>query len=102
MIIDGLYSWTEYTTLKDKFGDSLKVIAIYTSHATRYQRLETREHDESDTSHRMRKLTAAEAKNRDYSEIENIEKGGPIAMADYTVSNESSNEELKKQIRNLL
>jgi dephospho-CoA kinase len=46
----------------------------------------------------MRPLTPDEAKKRDYSEIENIEKGGPIAMADYTIINESDEQGLRAEI----
>ena len=34
-----------------------------------------------------RPLTAEEAQRRDYQEIENLEKGGPIALADFTLLN---------------
>ena len=50
----------------------------------------------------MRPLTKDQARARDYAEIENIEKGGPIAMADIVITNESSEEELKKRIKELV
>jgi dephospho-CoA kinase len=34
--------------------------------------------------------TFAEAEQRDYAEIENVEKGGPIAIADYTIVNDGT------------
>ena len=34
---------------------------------------------------------------RDFAEIENLNKGGPIAMADITLQNESSIEDLQKE-----
>ena len=46
----------------------------------------------------MRPLSAEDARKRDYAEIENIEKGGPIAMADYTIVNEQSAGDLKSQV----
>jgi hypothetical protein len=49
----------------------------------------------------MRRLTPGQARKRDYAEIENIEKGGPIAMADFTVVNEYSLEYLQSWIREL-
>jgi len=49
-----------------------------------------------------RPLTHAEAASRDRTEIENTNKGGPIAMADYTISNESSISDLKKQTDEVL
>lgn len=45
----------------------------------RYKRLITRE---------VRPLTLEQAKNRDVAEIEKLNKGGPIAIADYIIVNE--------------
>jgi hypothetical protein len=45
----------------------------------------------------VRPLTAGQASSRDRSEIENINKGGPIAMADFTIINEATLEELNRQ-----
>ncbi len=39
----------------------------------------------------------AEAVSRDRTEIENVHKAGPIAMADFTIINESSLEELREE-----
>lgn len=101
VVIDGLYSWSEYKILKAKFSNQLVVVAIYSSPKTRYARLEVRTTDENDTAHRMRVLTEEEAKKRDFVEIENIEKGGPIAMADVTFINESTSSELAEKIKEL-
>jgi len=98
VVIDGLYSWAEYKVLKKQFGEQLTVLAIYASPAQRYARLAARVHDDTDKENRNRVLTATQARARDYAEIENIEKGGPIAMADYTIINSDSVEELKKSI----
>jgi dephospho-CoA kinase len=86
VVVDGLYSWEEYTLLKDCYGDSLYVVAVWASPRTRYARLVARA---------SRQLTASEADSRDRAEIENVNKGGPIAMADYTIINESSVEKLR-------
>jgi len=94
-VIDGLYSWTEYKILKERFADRLRIVCIYASPATRYRRLESRKSALHDKDTRMRPLESDEARKRDYAEIENIEKGGPIAMADYTICNESSEDKLK-------
>ena len=40
-----------------------------------------------------------EAKARDFAEIENIEKGGPIVMADFTIVNTGTIEELKEKLK---
>lgn len=92
VIADGLYSWSEYKVLKDKFGDDFKVLAVHTPPTLRYKRLSTRDN---------RPLTPEEAYGRDKAEIENIEKGGPIAMADYMVINDGSVEDLKGQLKEL-
>jgi dephospho-CoA kinase len=88
VVVDGLYSWEEYTLLKERYGERLQVIAVWASPATRHARLARRDE---------RPLTLQEAAGRDKSEIENINKGGPIAIADFTIVNEASLEELKEE-----
>jgi dephospho-CoA kinase len=89
VVVDGLYSWEEYAYLKTHYGEDFKVVAVWASPETRYARLSRR---------KVRPLTTVEAESRDHAEIENLNKGGPIAMADFTVINESSVSELKKQV----
>lgn len=89
IIADGLYSWTEYKVLREKYHDQVSFVAITSPRRLRYHRLASRD---------IRPLTAQEAEGRDYAEIENIEKGGPIAMADYFVNNEGDVENLYKQL----
>jgi len=86
VVVDGLYSWEEHTLLKDYYGDNLYVVAVWASPRTRYARLVARAN---------RRLTTSEAAGRDRAEIENVNKGGPIAMADYTIINESSIKKLR-------
>jgi dephospho-CoA kinase len=88
VVVDGLYSWEEYTLLKELYGDEFKVVAVWTSPRTRYERLGSRV---------IRPLTTEEAVARDKAEIENSNKGGPIAVADYTIINESSKQELEAE-----
>jgi len=95
---DGLYSWSEYKVLKDKYLDQLIVVAIYAPPKVRYTRLANRTLAKEDTDLRHRPATIEQAKARDYAEIEKIEKGGPIAMADYTLVNIKSQEELLKKV----
>ena len=90
VVIDGLYSWEEYTFLKSYYGQDFYVVAVWASPRTRYARL---------TSRRDRRLTLEEAASRDRTEIENVNKGGPIAMADFTIINESSLADLKKETK---
>ncbi len=93
VILDGLYSWEEYALLRERYGDSLVVVAVWSAPATRYARLGSRQ---------VRPLTPEEAAARDRAEIENINKGGPIAMADYTVSNEASLADLQAQVERVI
>lgn len=88
VVVDGLYSWEEYTLLKELYGDDFQVVAVWTSPRTRCKRLNSRAN---------RPLTNKEASARDKAEIENSNKGGPIAVADYTIMNESSIKELKAE-----
>jgi len=93
VVIDGLYSWEEYTFLKSYYLEDFYVVAVWASPRTRYARL---------TSRLNRHLTLEEAANRDRAEIENINKGGPIAMADFTIINESSLEDLEKEVKRII
>jgi len=93
VVIDGLYSWEEYTFLKAYYGEDLWVVAVWSPPRRRYQRLTTR---------LERHLTLEEAVNRDRVEIENINKGGPIAMADFTIINESSLKDLRQEVERII
>ena len=92
VICDGLYSWSEYRTLKKKFGDELVVVCVYAPPKLRYERLEKRA---------VRPITHEESRKRDFAEIENLEKGGPIAMADYTLFNTGELDDLMAQVKSL-
>ncbi|HJX12637.1 MAG TPA: AAA family ATPase [Dehalococcoidales bacterium] len=89
VVVDGLYSWEEYEQLKTHYADDFKVVAVWASPWTRYARLVSRP---------VRPLTPDEAAGRDRAEIENLNKGGPIAMADFTILNDTSLADLKKQV----
>lgn len=103
VVVDGLYSWSEYKVLKDKYNDEFKVISIWSPPKLRYERLTGRDKKYSqDKDLRHRSFSSEEAKSRDYAEIENIEKGGPIAMADYTIVNDGDIDKLNKQIEEIL
>lgn len=101
VVADGLYSWSEYKVLKDKYGDAMRVLAVFAPPELRYERLEIRK-VEGDKDRRFRPLSKKEAKARDFSEIENLEKGGPIAMADFTLINAGTIEELNGKIKEIL
>ena len=93
VVIDGLYSFAEYKLLREELGDNLIVLAVASARALRYERLAQRVE---------RPLTPAEAESRDMAEIEYIEKGGPIAMADYTVINDGDPASLLAAVDGLL
>jgi len=101
VVADGLYSWSEYKILKEKYGGLMYVVAVFAPPKVRYERLENRQ-VENDKNQRFRPLTKDTAKTRDYAEIENIEKGGPIAMADFTILNIGTIEELKESVNKIL
>ena len=93
VVIDGLYSMQEYDFFKKAYGDDLQVIAIYASPKTRHARLASRN---------MRPIPPKKALERDHAEIENLNKGGPIALADYTIVNEASADELRCELNHIL
>jgi dephospho-CoA kinase len=93
VVVDGLYSWTEYKIFKESFGDNAIIIAIATPRRVRHERLATRP---------VRPLTEEEATDRDYAEIENLEKGGPIANADYFLANDADVAALEADLASLL
>jgi dephospho-CoA kinase len=84
-IVDGLYSWSEYICLRRELTGPMYVIAVTADRQVRYARLSAR---------KARPLPPHEAEQRDFAEIENIQKGGPIAIADFTLLNNGSIEEL--------
>ena len=102
VIADGLYSFGEYKVLKEHFSKQLTVIAVYASPEVRYARLANRKLDPCDTAGRNRPLSRDEAISRDYREIEKSDKGGPIAMADYTIINEKDFPHLESQVKEIL
>ena len=89
IVLDGLYTWSEYKFLKHEFPGQVVVIAIVTPKYLRYQRMAKRIE---------RPMQPHEVDQRDWSEIENLEKGGPIAIADYFIINDGSIEQLHQKI----
>ena len=89
IVLDGLYTWSEYKFLKHEFPGQVVVIAIVTPKHLRYQRMAKRIE---------RPMQPHEVDQRDWSEIENLEKGGPIAIADYFIINDGSLEQLHQKI----
>lgn len=86
--LDGLYSWEEYILLKKEFPN-LKLIQIYAEPELRYKRLAERV---------IRPVSPEKARERDVSELEKLNKGGPIAIADYCIINDGKIELMFSQI----
>jgi dephospho-CoA kinase len=91
--IDGVYSFSEFRTLKAEFEDALVVVAVVTPRGLRHDRLSRRP---------QRPLTHEQANSRDYLEIDTMEKGGPIAIADYYIVNNRDETNFRREIGELL
>lgn len=92
VVVDGLYSWEEYLVLKERYGNQFSVIAVWSSPTDRYKRLGGR---------KVRPLTPQQAASRDRAEIENMNKGGPICMADFTILNDADMGALRKHVEQI-
>ncbi len=93
IVLDGIYSWSEYRTLKHEYHGALELIAVVAPRHVRHHRLANRAE---------RPFTEEQATDRDYTEIENIEKGGPIAIADHYIINDGTLDELHRKIDNIV
>jgi len=92
VVLDGLYSWDEYKYLIERFPN-LKLICVVVDKEIRYERVSKR---------KDRAFTKENIIYRDLSEIENIAKGGPIAIADYYIFNNGSIEDYIKRLNEIL
>ena len=93
IILDGVYSWTEYKILKHEFPTQLTFVAIVVDKKLRYERVSKRQTRAFDTK---------AIRERDRSEIENLEKGGPIVSADYYILNNSTIDDVKSRLDDIL
>jgi dephospho-CoA kinase len=93
VVIDGLYSFSEFLYLKEKYDRRLFILALHAAKEIRYRRLGSR---------KVRPLTPQQVDERDFFEIKNIEKAGPIAIADYHIINDGTVEELHRNIDTIL
>jgi dephospho-CoA kinase len=89
IVADGIYTWTEYKAMKREFPGELTVVAVVAPKHLRHHRL---------TQRPIRPLTDTEANERDWAEIENLEKGGPIAIADHYIINNGNLDHFHEQI----
>lgn len=93
IVFDGVYSWTEYKILKHEFPGELTFLAIVVPKRLRYKRVAQRPERPFDRNEIM---------DRDQTEIENLEKGGPIAAADYYILNDGSISEMHEDLKGIL
>lgn len=89
IIADGLYTWSEYKIMKHEFPGELTTVAVVAPRHLRHRRLAERPE---------RPFNATEADQRDWTEIENLEKGGPIAIADHFIMNDKDLDNLHSQL----
>ena len=95
IVLDGVYSWTEYKILRREFPEpgQITFVAIVVPKKLRYKRVAERIE---------RPFNLQEIRDRDKSEIENLEKGGPIAAADYYILNDGSVAEMHERLAKVL
>lgn len=93
IVADGVYTWSEYKILKQKYHQNIIFVATVASRHLRYHRLSQRPE---------RPMSSSEAHERDISEIENLEKGGPIAIADYYIINNGNYGNFYSQLDDVL
>lgn len=93
IVLDGVYSWTEYKILRREFPKCLTFLAIVVNKHLRYERVAKRP---------GRSFDAKAIRERDRSEIENLEKGGPIAAADYYILNNGTVEDMNSRLEEIL
>lgn len=93
IIIDGLGAWESYKRLRQDYHDNLIVVSFAAQRHIRLRRLATRAEYP---------LNESQVNARDYDEIETLNKGGVLAMADHFLFDNNSLEQLHTQLDNLL
>ena len=93
VLIDGLYSYSELKLLRQHLGRSLHLLAVHAPRALRAARLGTRP---------KRPLTIEQMDQRDQREIETLEKGPPIALADFHIVNDGNVQSLERAVSTVL
>lgn len=93
IIVDGPLSWTEYKTLKHEFPGCMTTIAIITSRHLRHSRL---------INDPNRDISQDDVDKQDWFEIEELEKAGPIAIANLYISNNKDLSLLYKKLDKLI
>ncbi len=93
VVIDGLYSYSEYVVLRHDLGGLLTVIAVHASKPLRYERMGKRP---------VRPLSPDQVDRRDLQEIRHLEKSDPIVLADEHLVNNAGLDQLHVQVEQLL
>ncbi len=88
VIIDGLYSYEEFTYLQNEFKDvKIYILAIWADKKIRYERVSKR-----------KKRGELRGEARDLNEVISSNKGPTIALADYLVINDTTIEEFTSKL----
>lgn len=93
IVTDSNFSWDQYKAMKHEFPGELSVIAVVAPKHIRHHRL---------LSRAERPLTETEASDRDWREIEDLQSGGTIAIAEHFIMNDGDLENLHQQIDDTL
>ena len=93
IVLDGVYSWTEYKALKQEFPGEMVFLAIVVPKKLRYKRVGERPE---------RPFNRNEIIERDRSVIENLEKGGTIAASDFYILNDGEVAKLYSDLDEIL
>lgn len=99
VVIESLYSWQEYLKIKQEFGNNFYVIAVSAPPRIRYDRVVGRVESKNNVA---RRFTQQEIESRDKAQIEHLATAGPIAMADFTIINDGTMEELHRKIDSII
>ena len=103
VVADGLYSWEEYLAFRQKYGERFHVVSVHANPKIRYERLLNQKYEkEKDPNMIRRHYKPEEAQSRDHAEIEKLNKGGPIAMADFKIINEGPKKDLIRNVENIM
>lgn len=93
IVIDGPLSWAEYKTLKHEFPGCITTVAVITSRHLRHSRL---------INDPNRDISQDEVDKQDWFEIEELEKAGPIAIANLYISNNKDLASLHRKLDKLI
>jgi len=103
VVVDNLMSWEEYLEFKKKYSDNFSTLAVFATAKIRTNRLSLRKYDPiKDPWMRNRPFSKIETMRRDHAEIVELNKAGPIAMADHTIVNEGTVDELRASVKEFL